>query len=248
MKRNRITEIRHLVEDEHYSERAVAVMLGISRNTIRRVREGDVELLCHSDGNRHSRLDRYASAISDWLVQGLKSKEIGVLLQQQYGVKMGNSQVSVYCSEIKKELGLNRQKPVPGRFVSRQDIFKRIWSDQSMDEQDWQHICQKYPALLDLNDIIHKFRSALHDRDVDQLTLWMEQYCNSRFAHINSFIHGLKRDWKAVQNGFTYTYNSGFVEGTVNKLKTEKRMMYGRASYALLRAKILAPCYLSNAI
>ena len=149
------------------------------------------------------------------------------LSRQKLFIITGNHQ---HCSEIKKELGLNRQKPVPGRFVSRQDIFKRIWSDQSMDEQDWQHICQKYPALLDLNDIIHKFRRVLHDRDVDQLTLWMEQYCNSRFAHINSFIHGLKRDWKAVQNGFTYAYNSGFVEGTVNKLKTEKRMMYGRAS------------------
>jgi len=66
---------------------------------------------------------------------------------------------------------------------------------------------------------------------------------NSRFAQINSFIHSLKRDWKAVKNGFTYAYNSGFVEGTVNKLKTEKRMMYGRAGYALLRAKLLAPYY-----
>lgn len=31
-----------------------------------------------------------------------------------------------------------------------------------------------------------------------------------------------------------------------NKLKTEKRMMYGRAGYALLRAKLLAPYYLKK--
>jgi hypothetical protein len=85
LKRKRITEIRHLLENEHYSERGVAITLGISRNTVRRVREGDIELLCQPGGNYQSRLDRYTAPISEWLTQGKQFKEIRVLLQQTLG-------------------------------------------------------------------------------------------------------------------------------------------------------------------
>jgi len=242
-KRNQITEIRKLLDSKLYSERAAALALGISRKTVRRVREGDIELLCQSSGNRHSRLDSYASVISEWLTQGKKFTEIKVLLQQFYGVTMGNTQVSFYCSEIKKSLGLYIHNPKPDRFVSRQDVFHHIWSGQDLAEKDWIAICEKYPRLQQLDSIIKEFRYALNVRDAEQLSRWIEQYGNGHFSHINSFIKGLKRDWIAVKNGFTYSYNSGFVEGTVNKLKTTKRMMYGRAGYALLRAKMLAPYY-----
>ena len=205
LKRKKIREIRHLLDDKHYSERAAALTLGVSRNTVRRVREGDIELLCQSSSKGHSRLDRYASPISEWLTQGKQFIEIRVLLQQIYGVTMGNSQVSIYCAEIKKSLGLCLQRPKIGRFTSRQAVFKHIWSDQSLDEQDWKDVCLKYPALPQLDVIIHEFRKALNDHDADQLICWMEHYGNSRFSHINSFINGLKHDWKAVKNGFTYT-------------------------------------------
>lgn len=36
-----------------------------------------------------------------------------------------------------------------------------------------------------------------------------------------------------------YDYNNGIAEGSVNKLKVIKRIMYGRCSFDLLRSKIL---------
>ena len=41
--------------------------------------------------------------------------------------------------------------------------------------------------------------------------------------------------------GLTLQYNSGRVEGTVNKIKMLKRQMFGRASFDLLRVRVLQP-------
>ena len=43
----------------------------------------------------------------------------------------------------------------------------------------------------------------------------------------------------AVKNGIAYPYNNGLAEGSVNKIKLIKRIMYGRNSFALLKSKTL---------
>lgn len=243
LKRSRIVEIRGLLDEKHYSERATALALGVSRNTVRRVREGDIEVLCQTNNRSHSKLDQYITPITEWLIQGKKFTEIRNLLKIKYYVNMSMTQVSFYCARIKAANGRCVHKIVPCRYVSRQDVFQHIWSGLDINNQDWCDVCEKYPHLPLLEMMICSFRGLLGEHSVDHLVQWMKLYENSHFAHINSFVHGLKRDWNAVSNSLLYSYNSGFVEGTVNKLKTTKRAMYGRASYALLRAKLLVPYY-----
>ncbi|MFB7374892.1 hypothetical protein ACFC0D_34200 [Streptomyces sp. NPDC056222] len=49
----------------------------------------------------------------------------------------------------------------------------------------------------------------------------------------------LGQDLDAVTAGLTHTWISGAVEGHVNRVKTLNRAMYGRASFTLLRTRIL---------
>jgi transposase len=56
---------------------------------------------------------------------------------------------------------------------------------------------------------------------------------------LRSFASGIRMDKKAVLNGLTLPYSSGRVEGTVNKVKAVKRQMYGRASFMLLRKRMI---------
>jgi transposase len=56
---------------------------------------------------------------------------------------------------------------------------------------------------------------------------------------LHSFTAGLKRDLAAVVNGLSLPYSSGAVEGAVNRIKMLKRQMYGRASFDLLRKRVL---------
>ena len=52
-------------------------------------------------------------------------------------------------------------------------------------------------------------------------------------------MNGIRQDIVAVKNGIAMQYNNGLAEGSVNKLKVIKRIMYGRNSFELLKAKVL---------
>jgi hypothetical protein len=63
-----------------------------------------------------------------------------------------------------------------------------------------------------------------------------------RSALIDSqrFATSLRQDYGAVQAGLTLAWNSGQVEGQVNKLKLIKRMGHGRVQFDLLKQRMLA--------
>jgi transposase len=56
---------------------------------------------------------------------------------------------------------------------------------------------------------------------------------------LRSFATGIRHDQQAVTNGLTLPYSSGKVEGAVTKIKMLKRQMYGRATFSLLRTRVI---------
>ena len=50
---------------------------------------------------------------------------------------------------------------------------------------------------------------------------------------------GLRQEYRAVAAALEYPWSNGPVEGQINRLKTIKRQMYGRANFDLLRARVL---------
>ncbi|WP_235029747.1 hypothetical protein [Streptomyces sp. 3213.3] len=53
------------------------------------------------------------------------------------------------------------------------------------------------------------------------------------------FAQRLLRDLDAVTAGLTLPWNSGVVEGHVNRIKMLKRQMFDRAGFELLRKRVL---------
>ncbi|HEY5845120.1 MAG TPA: transposase [Mycobacterium sp.] len=74
--------------------------------------------------------------------------------------------------------------------------------------------------------------------DENALSKWMGAV-DADLPALRSFTAGLRRDLDAVVAGLTLRYNSGAVEGTVNRVKQLKAAMYGRAKPDLLRKLIL---------
>lgn len=68
---------------------------------------------------------------------------------------------------------------------------------------------------------------------------WMETAAELKIDELDRYINGLQNDLKAVKNAIIYPYNNGLAEGSVNKIRLTKRIMYGRNSFALLKAKLL---------
>ncbi|WP_406841468.1 hypothetical protein ACICHK_40135 [Streptomyces sp. AHU1] len=57
---------------------------------------------------------------------------------------------------------------------------------------------------------------------------------------LHALAAGIDRDRDAVVAGPTLPWNSGVVEGHVNRIKMLKRQMFGRAGFALLRKRVLS--------
>ena len=72
------------------------------------------------------------------------------------------------------------------------------------------------------------FKSIFKTKDTDQLSHWVEKTKQLNIREMNSFILGLERDFEAIQNAIIYDYNNGLAEGSVNKVKVIKRIMYDR--------------------
>ncbi len=67
----------------------------------------------------------------------------------------------------------------------------------------------------------------------------MSQVANTGIPELKSFVAGVERDYDAVKEALRLPWSQGITEGKVNKLKTLKRVMYGRAGFALLRQRLL---------
>lgn len=78
--------------------------------------------------------------------------------------------------------------------------------------------------------------SNLRDNRLDG---WIAAVEADDLPGLRSFATGLRRDHQAVINGLSLPYSSGAVEGNVNRIKMLKRQMYGRASFDLLRRRVL---------
>ncbi len=71
------------------------------------------------------------------------------------------------------------------------------------------------------------------------LDWWLEQAHKSGIAEMRSFACSIRRDCAGVKAAIMLPWSQGQTEGQVNKLKTVKRMMYGRAGFPLLRQRLL---------
>lgn len=68
---------------------------------------------------------------------------------------------------------------------------------------------------------------------------WLKEAKDSGIAEFQSLAGGILRDFDAVRAALTLPYSNGQTEGQVNKLKSLKRQMYGRANFDLLRKRVL---------
>jgi transposase len=91
-------------------------------------------------------------------------------------------------------------------------------------------------------DLAQEFAALLRQRQPERLDPWLTRATTSALEALQRFASGLREDYAAVKAGVTLPWNSGPVEGHINRLKMLKRQMFGRARLDLLRRRfLLAP-------
>ncbi len=95
------------------------------------------------------------------------------------------------------------------------------------------------PEVAKLRQFSIEFREVLQSGTGQALRAWIMHAEDSGIDSLVRFAEGLKKDLAAVLGAVETCWSNGQVEGQINRLKTLKRQMYGRAGFALLRARVL---------
>ncbi len=101
-------------------------------------------------------------------------------------------------------------------------------------------ILGRCPELQALAGHVTAFAKILTRRAGDRLDGWLaDAGASPGQPELASFANGIRRDYQAVRNALTLPWSSGRVEGLNTRTKLLERQMYGRASFPLLRKRIL---------
>ena len=165
------------------------------------------------------------------------------------GYRAGRTAVEDYIRRLETERGVassparprdsERQFQVPS---ARKLAVMSLIRPEDRTEEDRQHLsasCAGDRAISEAVDLAAGFAALIRNRAPDGLSAWLSRAERCSVAGMRSFARGLRQDEAAVRAAMTVDWSNGRVEGRVNRLKTIKRTMFGRARFDLLRARIL---------
>lgn len=125
-------------------------------------------------------------------------------------------------------------------------LFIRAFNDLKEKEREELKAIRQASAVADtMYQLVQEFLRIVHKLQGDQLDAWIAEALASEIKELQRFARGLKRDKAAVLTGLTLSYNNGQTEGQVTRIKLikliklNKRIMYVRAGFTLLRQRVL---------
>ncbi len=95
------------------------------------------------------------------------------------------------------------------------------------------------PVLETAVGLAEEFAALVRGRKPERLDPWLQRAQDSVVPALQRFARRLSSDYDAVRAAVTLAWSNGQVEGQINRLKTLKRQMYGRASLDLLERRFL---------
>ena len=93
------------------------------------------------------------------------------------------------------------------------------------------------PAIAPARALAAEFRRILREHDVNSFPPWLAA---AEQRDLRSLAAGLRRDRDAVLAAILLRWSNGPVEGHVRRIKLIKHTRYGRASFPLLRRRVIA--------
>ncbi|WP_245772822.1 transposase [Lacicoccus alkaliphilus] len=221
-----------------YSITRLSKQFNLNPRTVKRY----LEMTGPPDTSRKKRpkaLDAFHKQVIEWEAAG-HSIHIIYKKLQDIGYEGAYGSVKVFVAQLRKKKRAGA--PWENAYHNRRDIRRMLWQNNLSDERERDiinRVLKQYPTIQPVYAFIASFRDTIARRDQTgfvELILYEQIREDPLTGH---FIRRLLSDLKPTLNAITYTESNGFVEGNVNRLKTVKRMMYGRAGFELLRQRML---------
>ncbi len=221
---------------------AISRALGLSRPTVRRFARAasPAELLAESI--RESQLDAFKPYICQRWNEGVTDATALHAELQERGFTGSARTVRRYVAPFRQDTAAPDPAPaVPKARQITRWLLSRPENLQPEEQAQLATIRDRCPHIDALAQHVTSFAEMMTHRTGDRdLEPWLAAVeADDAQPELRSFAAGIRHDQQAVTNGLTLPYSSGKVEGTVNKIKMLKRQMYGRATFGLLRTRVI---------
>ncbi|MBV9382999.1 MAG: ISL3 family transposase [Streptosporangiaceae bacterium] len=214
---------------------------GLAKETVRRFCRAQTidELLAKTRDGRPSLPEDYKPYLHQRWNEGCTNvRQLHAELRDR-GYRGGYGTIRDYVQPFR---GLGAAPPAVPAPPKTRDVTSWILTDPDhLDDDKKAKLAQirSLPAPGRARRHVTEFAKILTGLHSSRLDDWLTAVEADDQPDLHSFARGIRHDHDAVLNGLTFTWNSGVVEGTVNRIKMIKRQMYGRASFPLLRKRVL---------
>jgi transposase len=239
--RERYAEIRGRL-DAGESLYAISRVTGLDRKTVQRfARAGSADELLGKATSRDSRLDEFKPYICQRWNQGVTDAAALHAELRERGWAGSVQTVRRYVRPFRQAAAPPDPAPaVPKTRQITRWLLTRPDHLQADEQAQLAAIRARCPHIDALAGHVTAFAEMMTARTGSRdLEAWLTAAEADDQAGLRSLATGIRNDQQAVTNGLTLHWNSGRVEGTVNKIKMIKRQMYGRAGFDLLRKRVI---------
>jgi transposase len=194
-------------------------------------------------GKRASKIKAYTAEIDALLRKRYKFKDIENTIRKK-GYDGASSTIRMYATRQRRFMKAAFKESIGAtELIERKWVTKLLYQPmekvKGITESQIERIIGEYPVVGVLYDIVRSFKEIMFAKRVHKIDSWIEVAASYGIDEITGFIKGISGDLEAVKNAVQFEYSNGLAEGSVNKLKLIKRIMYGRSSFKMLRNKIL---------
>ncbi|MCA9840063.1 MAG: ISL3 family transposase [Trueperaceae bacterium] len=136
----------------------------------------------------------------------------------------------------------DKLNPEPKRYTPREGVILFTKEASLLTEQEkarLEYLKENLKGASICRELARGFIDMLHQANSSSFDAWLKQAETSSIKMFRQFAQSIRNDYSAVKAGIDLPWSNGVVEGKVNKLKLIKRQMYGRASFKLLRKRVI---------
>jgi transposase len=234
---NRYESVMELVR-KGLSQREISCTLGVDRRTVRRWTRacGFPE---RKQVRRKNAIDQHRPYLDQRWNEGCHNAAQLWREIRELGFSGTSSSVRQWVlKHFGRKIRSHREPlpPKPPRISPRQLVWHILKPNEST-ERHPKELFKLAPDIRTCADAAREFFRIVRVRDLNVWPKWRDFASHSPLA---SFARHLCRAEAAVRAALEYKWSNGPVEGNVHRLKLIKRSMYGRASFHLLRARVLS--------
>jgi transposase len=244
-----------ILHREGWTAPAIAQQVGLSLRTVQR------DLRTTTFAGRRRRSDLGASVLNPYKPYLLERWNAGCYTAmrlfrdlRQRGYAGGYGVVAAYARRLRQAQGLPPGHRCPRRSLPRVAepqcqpltprratwlVLRRETKRTEAEVQQLAHLRAQQAAVAEAIDLAQDFTTLVRQRQPEALDPWLKRATTSTVEALRRFATGLYEDYAAVRAGVTLAWNSGPVEGHINRLKMLKRQMFGRAHLDLLSRRFV---------